>query len=147
MRKLGSTYLRIETNFDTTEEVTLKHPGTDDPAALFLINTEPFKPSDWAKIERAKRKLRPGMRANVWVWSANLRSNPSWTGAPTKPRQPAQQIDAPHPLQKSRRTPTRTERGRSVRVGTRKVSAKARRCSAVASGRSALKLMNSAPKV
>jgi len=66
-RKPGSTYLRIETNFDTTEEVTLKHPGTDDPAALFLINAEPFKPSDWTKIERAKRRLRPGMRANVWV--------------------------------------------------------------------------------
>lgn len=66
-RKPGSTYLRIKTNFDTTEEVTLKHPGTDDPTAFFLLNTEPFKPSDWAKIERAKRKLRPGMRANVWV--------------------------------------------------------------------------------
>ncbi|HEX8293126.1 MAG TPA: rhodanese-like domain-containing protein, partial [Pyrinomonadaceae bacterium] len=66
-RKPGSTYLRIETNFDTTEEVTLRHPGTDDPAALFLINAEPFKSSDWAKIETARRKLRPGMRANVWV--------------------------------------------------------------------------------
>lgn len=70
-RKRGSTYLRIETNFDTTEEVTLKHPGTDDPAALFLVNAEPFKPSDWAKIERAKRKLRPGLRANVWVCIGN----------------------------------------------------------------------------
>jgi rhodanese-related sulfurtransferase len=66
-RKSGSTYLRIDTNFDTTEEVTLKHPGTDDPSSLFLINAEPFKPSDWAKIERARRRLRPGMRANVWV--------------------------------------------------------------------------------
>jgi rhodanese-related sulfurtransferase len=66
-RKPGSTRLRIKTNFDTTEEVTLSHPGTDDPAALFLINAEPFKPSDWAKIETRKRKLRPRMRANVWV--------------------------------------------------------------------------------
>ncbi|MET0650106.1 MAG: rhodanese-like domain-containing protein [Pyrinomonadaceae bacterium] len=70
-RKHGSTHLRINTNFDTTEEVTLEHPGTDDPSNLFLINTEPFKPSDWAKIERAKRKLRPGMRANVWVCIGN----------------------------------------------------------------------------
>ena len=66
-RKLGSTFLRIETNFDTTEEVTLNHPGTDDPAALVLLNAEPFKSTDWKKIEGAKRKLRPGMRANVWV--------------------------------------------------------------------------------
>lgn len=70
-RKVGSTFLRIDTNFDTTEEVTLRHPGTDDPSALFLLNTEPFKPSDWAKIESASRKLRPGMRANVWVCVGN----------------------------------------------------------------------------
>ncbi|HEX8335260.1 MAG TPA: rhodanese-like domain-containing protein [Pyrinomonadaceae bacterium] len=66
-RKPGSTFLRVETNFDTTEEVTLRHPGTDDPSPLFLINAEPFKSSDWSKIETARRKLRPGMRANVWV--------------------------------------------------------------------------------
>jgi rhodanese-related sulfurtransferase len=70
-RKVGSTRLRIDTNFDTTEEVTIEHPGTDDPAAFFLLNAEPFKPSDWAKIERAKRKLRPRMRANVWVCVGN----------------------------------------------------------------------------
>ena len=76
VRKLGSTYLRIKTNFDTTEEVALKHPGTDDPPPFFLINTEPFKPSDWTKIERAKRKLRPGMRANVWVCIGDLSIQP-----------------------------------------------------------------------
>ena len=66
-RKQGSTFLRIDTNFDTTEEVTLKHPGTDDPSSLFLINGEAFAAADWPKVERAKSKLRPGMRANVWV--------------------------------------------------------------------------------
>ena len=66
-RKPGSTFLRIDTNFDTTEEVTLKHPGTDDPSGLFLLNGEPFKQADWPKVEGAQRKLRPGMRANVWV--------------------------------------------------------------------------------
>jgi rhodanese-related sulfurtransferase len=66
-RKSGSTFLRIDTNFDTTEEATLKHPGTDDPSSLFLINGAPFGAADWQKVERAKYKLRPGMRANVWV--------------------------------------------------------------------------------
>ncbi len=75
-RKHGSTRLRIDTNFDTTEEVTLEHPGTDDPSNLFLLNGEPFKPSDWAKIEGAKRKLRPGMRANVWVCIGNTSIQP-----------------------------------------------------------------------
>ena len=75
-RRHGSTHLRIDTNFDTTEEVTLEHPGTDDPSALFLINAEPFKPSDWAKIESAKRRLRPGMRANVWVCIGDSATQP-----------------------------------------------------------------------
>lgn len=66
-RKRGATFLRINTNFDTTEEVTLKHPGTDDPSSLFLINGEAFRRADWRKVESAKSKLRPGMRANVWV--------------------------------------------------------------------------------
>ena len=70
-RRRDSTFLRINTNFDTTEEVTLKHPGTDDPAGLFLINGGPFKPADWGKVEAAKYRLRPGMRANVWVCVGN----------------------------------------------------------------------------
>ena len=75
-RRNGSTRLRIDTNFDTTEEVTLRHPGTDDPSNLFLLNGEPFKPADWAKVERAKRRLRPGMRANVWVCVGNSSIQP-----------------------------------------------------------------------
>jgi rhodanese-related sulfurtransferase len=66
-REVGRTHLRIETNFDTTEEVTLKHPGTDDPSSLFLINGEAFKSADWQKVEGSKYKLRPDMRANIWV--------------------------------------------------------------------------------
>ena len=67
VRKLGSTYVRVRTNFDTTEEVTLRHPGTDDPTKFFLIDGGAFKPADWRKIEGEKYKLRPGMRANIWV--------------------------------------------------------------------------------
>jgi rhodanese-related sulfurtransferase len=72
-RRKGSTFLRISTNFDTTEEVTIRHPGTDDPSRFYLLNGEPFKSSDWRLIERRKGVLRAGMRANVWV----CRDNPS----------------------------------------------------------------------
>lgn len=75
-RKVGSTRVRVKTNFDTTEEVTLDHPGTDDPAKLFLINGGPFKSSDWRKIERRKYSLRPGMRANIWVCVGNTTIQP-----------------------------------------------------------------------
>ncbi|MGI8917595.1 MAG: hypothetical protein ACR2H6_03255 [Pyrinomonadaceae bacterium] len=70
-RRKGSTFLRVRTSFDTTEVVTLHHRGTDDPAAFFLLNGEPFGKSDWGKIERRKGVLRPGMQANVWVCRGN----------------------------------------------------------------------------
>jgi hypothetical protein len=70
-RRKGSTYLRIRTNFDTTEAVTIRHPGTDDPSEFYLINAEPFTKSDWRRIERKTTVLKPGMRANVWVCRGN----------------------------------------------------------------------------
>jgi hypothetical protein len=72
-RRRGSTFLRIRTNFDTTEEVTIRHPATDDPSKFYLLNGQPFTKSDWRRIERRSKVLRPGMRANVWV----CRDNPT----------------------------------------------------------------------
>jgi hypothetical protein len=72
-RRRGSTYLRIRTNFDTTEEVTIRHPATDDPSKFYLLGGQPFTKSDWRRIERKSKVLRPGMRANVWV----CRDNPT----------------------------------------------------------------------
>jgi hypothetical protein len=66
-RRKGSTFLRIRTNFDTTEEVTIRHPRTDDPSKFYLLNGQPFTKSDWQRIERKGKMLITGMRANVWV--------------------------------------------------------------------------------
>ena len=66
-RRKGSTFLRIRTNFDTTEEVSISHPATDDPSKFYLLNGEPFTRSDWRRIERRRNVLITGMRANVWV--------------------------------------------------------------------------------
>ena len=70
-RRKGSTLLRIRTSFDTTETVTIRHPGTDDPSKFYLLNGEPFTRSDWPRIEVRQKLLRPGMRANVWVCRGN----------------------------------------------------------------------------
>ncbi|HLL72378.1 MAG TPA: hypothetical protein VK363_13130, partial [Pyrinomonadaceae bacterium] len=72
-RRKGSTFLRIRTNYDTTEEVVIRHPATDDPSKFYLINGEPFTRNDWRRIERRRQVLRSGMRANVWV----CRDNPA----------------------------------------------------------------------
>lgn len=72
-RRYGSTFLRIRTNFDTTEEVSIRHPRTDKPLKFYLINGEAFTNSDWPRIEQRAKVLKDGMRANVWV----CRGNPS----------------------------------------------------------------------
>ena len=72
-RRVGKTFLRIRTNYDTTEEVTVRHRGTDDPSKFYLLNGQPFLKSDWRRIEKSKGVLKAGMRANVWV----CRDNPS----------------------------------------------------------------------
>ena len=75
-RRTGSTFLRIRTNFDTTEEVTIRHRGSDDPSRFYLINGEAFTKSDWRRIERKPRVLKSGMRANVWVCRENRAIQP-----------------------------------------------------------------------
>jgi hypothetical protein len=70
-RRKGSTLLRVRTSFDTTEAVTLRHRGTDDPSALFLLNGEPFTRNAWGRIEKRKGVLKPGMLANIWVCRGN----------------------------------------------------------------------------
>ena len=72
-RRRGKTFLRVRTSFDTTEQVTIRHPGTDDPSKFFLINGDPFTVGDWNRIEKRKGVLKNGMHANIWV----CRDNPS----------------------------------------------------------------------
>ena len=66
-RQAGSTTLTIRTDDDTTEEVSLKHPGSDDPSRFFRMRGEPFTAADWTRIETRKGVLRDGTRASAWV--------------------------------------------------------------------------------
>ena len=66
-RRAASTYLRVRTDFDTTEHVTIRHRREGSPARWFLLEAEPFKAEDWARVESRRGRLRPNMRAHVWV--------------------------------------------------------------------------------
>lgn len=66
-RAAGQTFLRLRTDAGTTESVTVRHRRGADPSRWFLLWAEPFSPGDWRLIESRKGRLRPGMRANVWV--------------------------------------------------------------------------------
>lgn len=65
-RKAGSTTVTIETDWETTEIVTLKHER-DDPSSMFLINGKPFTPADWPRIEERPGVVRKEQRATAWV--------------------------------------------------------------------------------
>lgn len=66
-REVGRTTLRIRTDWDTTETVTLRHPGSKDPSAAFLIDRAAFTAADWARIEASPGTLKQAMRAAAWV--------------------------------------------------------------------------------
>ena len=73
-RVTDRTEIRMRTDEDTTESFVLRHTGSDDPSRWFLLKTGPFKKEDWMAIESEKGRLRPKMRATVWV--CDDRSNP-----------------------------------------------------------------------
>lgn len=66
-RQTGRTRVTIRTDADTTETVLLRHPGSDDPSASFLLAGQPFQPGDWSRIEKSPGKLLPGLRVVAWV--------------------------------------------------------------------------------
>jgi len=59
--------IRVRTDEETTENFTLKFTKNDDPAKLFLLRGEEFKPDDLKLIEVSTGRLRNPMRAIVWV--------------------------------------------------------------------------------
>lgn len=61
--------LRMRTDEATNERFSLRLGRGDDAAGHFLLNGEPFTGDDWKKIETRRGKLRPRMRATVWVCS------------------------------------------------------------------------------
>lgn len=66
-RVKDKTTLVIETSADTTEQLTIRHSGTDDPSKFYLIHGTPFSTGDWSRVERSKGVLRVDMSAVAWV--------------------------------------------------------------------------------
>ena len=63
----GRIIVRMRTDEETTERFTIRLSDTEGAAKWFLMRGEPFKQSDWKLIESKKGRLRPKMRATVWV--------------------------------------------------------------------------------
>ncbi len=88
-RSAGRVTLRIRTDWDTTETVSLRHSRKSSPARWFLLRGAAFTNSDWNKIESSKGRLLQGMRASAWVCSDGRAPIIDWqppTGDETAPR-------------------------------------------------------------
>ena len=68
-RESARTTLRIRTDWDTNEDVTVAHPGAADAAAFYRYAGEPFTAADWQRIESSAGVIRPSTRATAWVCS------------------------------------------------------------------------------
>lgn len=66
-RQPGRTMIRVRTDWETTEQVILQYAKNETPIKWFQLNGGRFESDDWKLIESGKNRLRPGMRANIWV--------------------------------------------------------------------------------
>jgi rhodanese-related sulfurtransferase len=66
-RSRGKTVLVIATASGTTETITLRHRGSDDPSRFFLVAGTPFMPADWNRVEKRKGELVDGLGVVAWV--------------------------------------------------------------------------------
>lgn len=75
------TTLIIATDWDTTERIVIRYPRGKTPPAQFLYEGRRFTFADWSRIERLPRKLRAGVRANIWVCGDARNPIVDWQGA------------------------------------------------------------------
>lgn len=60
-------FIRVRTDEETTEEFTLRLKSGEEWPKYFLLRGEEFKAEDWKLIEARQSRLRPRMRATIWV--------------------------------------------------------------------------------
>jgi hypothetical protein len=77
-READRTGIRIRTDWNTTEDVTIVHPGAD-PGRWFLVEGRPFQAADAALIEERPGQLRAGVRAAAWVCDDGRNPVVDWT--------------------------------------------------------------------
>ena len=66
-RDVATTSITIDTDWDTVESLTIKHPGPQGLLQYLKLDGRQFKEKDWPLIESGPGILIEGMRAVVWV--------------------------------------------------------------------------------
>jgi hypothetical protein len=77
-RRAGLITMTVETDWDTTEVVTLRHPRNSNASKWFLFRGKTFRNSDWKKIESSHGQLHPNMRVTAWICNDGRRPIIDW---------------------------------------------------------------------
>jgi len=80
-RRTDHIFLRVQTDEGTTESFTLRWQKGEDAAKWVLLRGEAFTSEDWKLVETAPSRLRPKMRAIVWVCDDGSRPVIDWRPA------------------------------------------------------------------
>ncbi len=78
-RTRNKTVIRIETDENTTEDVTV----TEIPASYYVLGNA-FTNADWSRIESKRGVLRPNMRAIAWVCRSSGKTWIDWRPGETR---------------------------------------------------------------
>jgi hypothetical protein len=80
-RSAKQAWLRIATDYGTTEEVSVPLASATD-TSRFLMHGQPFGTRHWFAIETKPGVLRPGTRATAWVCGeSKTAALIDWSGA------------------------------------------------------------------
>ena len=77
-RSPAQAWLRIATDWQSLEAVTIRATGPQDLERQFLIEGRPFAAGDWPRIEQKPGQLLAGMRATAWVCEGGRRPVVDW---------------------------------------------------------------------
>jgi hypothetical protein len=83
-READRAVIRLDTDANTIEQFTLRFRQGADLTPWFLLRAKPFQPEDWGLIESVPNRLRPEMRANVWVCDDGTNPVIDWRPAETR---------------------------------------------------------------
>lgn len=85
-RTRGYTTLTIETDWDTTERIRIRHARERSPHPFFLIDGQETDAADIRRLELRPNAPPPDARVNAWV-CADGRRNPvvDWQGVDDSP--------------------------------------------------------------
>lgn len=75
--------LTLDTDAETRERFSLQFEKGRPPDRLFLLGGNAFRSEDWAKVEVSRGRVRPGMRATVWVCEGSANPIVDWRLPPT----------------------------------------------------------------